>query len=170
MTTAMAMPGNTAETFLVHFFGTGLADARYDARRAAGVCLKCRTPTYGGTAYCAPRAVAKAERRDREAEYAARRRRYAERRDYASYYTSVVLIVAGLGYRRSPREPSHPRLFCRRRVGDFKQAVAGVAIDASAQEPDLAPSVDRGASHPESLCDLVAPQQPAIAQPLITRL
>ena len=47
MTTAMAMPGNTAETFLVHFFGTGLADARYDARRAAGVCLKCRTPTYG---------------------------------------------------------------------------------------------------------------------------
>ena len=43
-------------------------------------CVKCRTPTYGGTAYCAPCAVAKAERRDREAEYAARRRRYAERR------------------------------------------------------------------------------------------
>ena len=34
----------------------------------------------GGTAYCAPCAVAKAERRDREAEYAAKRRRYAERR------------------------------------------------------------------------------------------
>ena len=33
-----------------------------------------------GTAYCAPCAVAKAERRDREAEYAAKRRRYAERR------------------------------------------------------------------------------------------
>ena len=29
MTAAMAMPGNTAETFLVHFFGTGLADDRY---------------------------------------------------------------------------------------------------------------------------------------------
>ncbi len=29
MTAAMALPGNTAETFLVHFFGTGLADDRY---------------------------------------------------------------------------------------------------------------------------------------------
>ena len=29
MTAAMAMPGNTAETFLIHFFGTGLADDRY---------------------------------------------------------------------------------------------------------------------------------------------
>ena len=53
---------------------------RYDARRAAGVCVKCRTPTFSGTAYCAPCAVAKADRRDREAEYAARRARYADRR------------------------------------------------------------------------------------------
>ena len=53
---------------------------RYDARRAAGVCVKCQTPTYGGTAYCGPCAVAKAERRDREAEHAARRARYAHRR------------------------------------------------------------------------------------------
>ena len=44
------------------------------------MCVKCQTPTYGGTAYCAPCAVAKAERRDREAEYAAKRARYAERR------------------------------------------------------------------------------------------
>ena len=51
----------------------------YDARRAAGICVKCRTPTHDG-AYCAPCAVAKAERRDREAEYAAKRARYAERR------------------------------------------------------------------------------------------
>ena len=29
MQAAMAMPGNTADTFLVHFFGTGLADDRY---------------------------------------------------------------------------------------------------------------------------------------------
>ena len=29
MATALAMPGNTADTFLVHFFGTGLADDRY---------------------------------------------------------------------------------------------------------------------------------------------
>ena len=33
MTTAMAMPGNTAATFLVHFFGTGLADDRYVVER-----------------------------------------------------------------------------------------------------------------------------------------
>ena len=29
MTTAMAMPGNTANAVLVHFFGGGLADERY---------------------------------------------------------------------------------------------------------------------------------------------
>ena len=56
------------------------ARARYDARRAAGVCVKCQAPTWDGSAYCAPCAVAKAERRDREAEYAARRARYADRR------------------------------------------------------------------------------------------
>ena len=33
MTAAMAKPGNTAETFLVHFFGTGLADDRYVVQR-----------------------------------------------------------------------------------------------------------------------------------------
>ena len=33
MTAGMAMPGNTAETFLVHFFGTGLADDRYVVER-----------------------------------------------------------------------------------------------------------------------------------------
>ena len=55
------------------------ARERYHARRAAGVCVKCKTPVFGGTAYCAPCSVAKNERRDREAEYAERRRRYAER-------------------------------------------------------------------------------------------
>ena len=135
---------------------------RDEARRAAGLCTECgKHPPADGGASCES---------CRAARRAAERALYAARRDYASYYTSVVLIVAGLGYRRSPREPSHPRLFCRRRVGDFKQAVAGVAIDVSAQEPGLAPSVDRGARHPESLCDLVAPQQPVIAQPLIARL
>ena len=29
MNTAMAMPGNTASTFLIHLFGSGLADDRY---------------------------------------------------------------------------------------------------------------------------------------------
>ena len=45
-----------------------------------GSASSARPPPYGGAAYCAPCAVAKAERRDREAEYAARRQRYAERR------------------------------------------------------------------------------------------
>ena len=33
MSAAMALPGNTADTFLVHFFGTGLADDRYVVER-----------------------------------------------------------------------------------------------------------------------------------------
>ena len=33
MTAAMATPGNTADTFLIHFFGTGLADDRYVVER-----------------------------------------------------------------------------------------------------------------------------------------
>ena len=33
MTTAMAMPGNTANAVLVHFFGGGLADERYVVER-----------------------------------------------------------------------------------------------------------------------------------------
>ena len=33
MTAAMAMPGKTADTFLVHFFGTGLADEKYVVER-----------------------------------------------------------------------------------------------------------------------------------------
>ena len=33
MTAAMAMPGNTAATFLTHFFGPGLADDRYVVER-----------------------------------------------------------------------------------------------------------------------------------------
>ena len=33
MTAAMAMPGNTADTFLVHFFGTGLTDEKYVVER-----------------------------------------------------------------------------------------------------------------------------------------
>ena len=33
MSTAIAIPGNTADTFLVHFFGGGLADDRYVVER-----------------------------------------------------------------------------------------------------------------------------------------
>lgn len=33
MTTAMAKPGNTENTFLVHYFGGGLADERYVVER-----------------------------------------------------------------------------------------------------------------------------------------
>jgi len=53
---------------------------------------------------------------------AGQRQRHAARADYVSYYTSAVPIVAGLVYPLSPREPS-ARLFRRRGVGDFEQAV-----------------------------------------------
>ena len=33
MNTAIAVPGNTGDTFLVHFFGNGLADERYVVKR-----------------------------------------------------------------------------------------------------------------------------------------
>ncbi len=33
MTAAIALPGNTANTFLTHFFGAGLADDRYVVER-----------------------------------------------------------------------------------------------------------------------------------------
>ena len=33
MSTVIAVPGNTADTFLVHFFGGGLADERYVVER-----------------------------------------------------------------------------------------------------------------------------------------
>ena len=33
MTAATALPGNTADTFLVHLFGTGLADEKYVVER-----------------------------------------------------------------------------------------------------------------------------------------
>ena len=33
MNAAMAVPGNTAATFLVHFFGSGLADEKYAVER-----------------------------------------------------------------------------------------------------------------------------------------
>ena len=33
MSTAMAMPGNTASTYLIHMFGTGLADERFVVER-----------------------------------------------------------------------------------------------------------------------------------------
>ena len=33
MTTAIAVPGNTASTFLTHFFGTGLVDDTYVVER-----------------------------------------------------------------------------------------------------------------------------------------
>ncbi len=56
------------------------ARKRYSARRAAGVCVRCQAPTFDGAAQCAACAVARSERRDREAEYAARRRLYADRR------------------------------------------------------------------------------------------
>ena len=56
------------------------ARKRYSARRALGVCVRCQAPTFDGAAQCAGCSVARSERRDREAEYAARRQQYADRR------------------------------------------------------------------------------------------
>ena len=40
MNAAIAVPDNTAGTFLVHFFGTGLADERYVAERDRAECSR----------------------------------------------------------------------------------------------------------------------------------
>ena len=52
MTAAMAMPGNTAATFLTHFFGPGLADDRYAVEkfraRADGDIRRCPDPAPKG--------------------------------------------------------------------------------------------------------------------------
>ena len=56
MTAAMAMPGNTADTFLIHFFGTGLADERYVVERframADGDIRPIRPETTGAKDRC----------------------------------------------------------------------------------------------------------------------
>ena len=56
MTAAMAMPGNTADTFLVHFFGTGLADEKYVVERfkamADGDIRPVRPETAGAKGGC----------------------------------------------------------------------------------------------------------------------
>ena len=81
-------------------------------RRAKGLCLKCgKRPPAPHRSQCEPCA----EKR-RPADLARHHRRTAECVDYASYCTSAVLIVAGLVYRLSPREPS-ARLSRRRGSG-----------------------------------------------------
>ena len=53
MNAAIAVPGNTASTFLVHFFGTGLADDRYVVERFKAHAdgdirpWSCETPAKG---------------------------------------------------------------------------------------------------------------------------
>ena len=48
MSAAIAMPGNTAATFLIHFFGPGLADDRYAVEKfralADGDIRRCPDP------------------------------------------------------------------------------------------------------------------------------
>lgn len=52
MHAAMTKPGNTAETFLIHFFGTGLADDRYAVQRfralACGDIRPCQETVRNG--------------------------------------------------------------------------------------------------------------------------
>ncbi|MCY4396401.1 MAG: hypothetical protein OXC10_14835 [Rhodospirillaceae bacterium] len=59
MTAAMAMPGNTADTFLVHFFGTGLADDRYVVERFRALADGDIRPIRSGAAGAKGRARAK---------------------------------------------------------------------------------------------------------------
>ena len=152
---------------------------QYGERRAAGLCTRCGGPVLDGQSRCGPCAVIEEASKCPERKNARSRKLYAERRarglctscgapsqDHVSYYTSTVPIVARLVCRLSPREPL-PRLFRRRGVGDFEQAVTGVAIDVPVQEPGLAPLVHRAARHPELPGDLVVAQQSAIAQPLV---
>ena len=63
MTAAIAIPGNTASTFLTHFFGSGLADDTYVVERfkalASGDIRACPAET--------PAAAKKGKRRTRRA-------------------------------------------------------------------------------------------------------
>ena len=54
MTAAIAFPGNTASTFLTHFFGSGLADERYVVERfkayvAQPIMLRRRRIPFSGS-------------------------------------------------------------------------------------------------------------------------
>ena len=93
------------------------ARARYESRREAGLCVSCRAPTFDGAAMCAPCSVARAERRDREAEYAARRRRYADRR---ARHKCVVCEAPSAGAARCDR--------CARRHAEGSGTYRGIPI------------------------------------------
>ena len=62
MTTAIALPGDTASTFLTHFFGSGLADDTY-------VVERFRTLVDGDIRRCPDKATAK-RKGGRKASYA----------------------------------------------------------------------------------------------------
>ena len=93
------------------------ARARYESRRAAGLCVSCCAPTFVGAAMCAPCSVARAERRNREAEYAARRRRYADRR---ARYKCVACEAPSPGAARC--EP------CARKHAEGSGAYRGIPV------------------------------------------
>ena len=61
MSEAIAMPGNTAATFLTHFFGPGLADDRYVVEKfralADGNIRRCSGPAPKGGRRRAAKAV-----------------------------------------------------------------------------------------------------------------
>ena len=93
------------------------ARARYESRKAAGLCVSCSAPTFDGAAMCAPCSVARAERRNREAEYAARRRRYADRR---ARHKCVVCEAPSAGAARC--EP------CARKHAEGSGAYRGIPV------------------------------------------
>ena len=65
------------------------------------------------------------------------------KRDYASYYTSIIPVGHWLADRLSSGKPS-PWLFGRRRVRNLAQVVGLVVVCVSTEKPGLAPLSDCG--------------------------
>ena len=84
MTTAMAMPGNTASTYLIHLFGTGLADDRF-------VVEKFRALANGEIRPVAPEATASKGRRAAKRVVVSRREAEAMRPD-----RTEIIVCTGL--------------------------------------------------------------------------
>ena len=86
--------------------------ARYAARKASGVCVRCKQPTVGGSSRCGRCAVLEAERASPERRRAVSRKRYARRRARALCVDCAVPAPGAArcprcAYRSNARAPSH---------------------------------------------------------------
>ena len=88
MSTAMAMPGNTTSTYLVHLFGTGLADERF-------VVEKFRALANGEIRPVAPEAAASRGRRAARRVVVSRRQAEAMRPDRTEIIVCTGLTTRG---------------------------------------------------------------------------